>query len=699
MPTAPSALPTSKIRNVALVGHSGAGKTSVVEALLKRAGAVARAGRVDDGTSTCDTEPEEQRRHMSLSLAVAPFEWVIGEGDRHKVNLLDTPGWSDFAAEVEAALRVADLAVFVVSAVDGVEAGTERAWRRCEELNLPRLVFLNKLDKERADYEGVLAQLRDTFGQGIAPLELPLGLESSFTGVADLLSDAAFVYSPDGTHRVEEVPDSLSELEHQVHDNLVEGIVVADDELLERYLSGDAIEVHELEKALAHGVVAGTVFPVVLGSAATGVGIDRLADFLCEIGPSPADRPPVPVIAGPTEAEVAPDAGGQPLAFVFKTVADQFIGQVSLFKVLSGTIRNDDVLVNPGTGTQERLHGLFHLRGKEQLPAAAVVAGDIAAVAKLAATRTGDTLAPKGTPVRVERLAVPPAVYAVAIKARTQADDDKLSSSIQRLQAEDLALRLHRDDETHQTVLQGTGDTHLAVALERLTRKFGVNVDVEELRVPYRETVVGRAEAEGKHKKQSGGHGQFGVAWLRVEPLARGAGFEFVDSIVGGAIPRQFIPAVQKGVEETMAAGGLHGFPVVDVRVECFDGKYHSVDSSEMSFKLAAAAGFKDCLAKAGVVVLEPVSLLRIVVPASYQGDVMGDINGRRGRVQGTEPIGRGEQEIAAVVPTAEVLRYAIELRSMTGGRGRFTAAHDHYDVLPAHLVERAAASLKASKS
>jgi elongation factor G len=684
--------PTEKIRNVVLVGHGGAGKTTVAEALLARSGAITRAGRVEDGTTVCDTEPEEHKRHLSMSLALAPFEWL-----GHKVNLVDTPGYADFVGDVDAALRVADLAVFVVSAVEGVEVGTELTWRRCADLGIPRIVFINKLDRERADYERTLGQLRDTFGAGIAPLELPIGAEAAFRGIADLLTDKAFVYQPDGTHTVEEVPDDLAELEHQVHDNLVEGIVVADDEQMERYLEGDIPSVEELEHTLAHGVASATVFPVVLGSAVTGVGIDRLADFLCEIGPSPADRPAVVVDTPGGEVNIAPDAAGQPLAFVFKTIADPYVGQLSLFKVLSGTIRTDDNLVNPSSGANERLHGLFHLRGKEQIQTNAVVAGDLAAVAKLANTRTGDTLAPKGTPVQLEPVASPNAVLGVAIKARTQADDDKLGSALQRLMVEDPALRLARDDETRQTILWGTGETHLAVSTERLARKFGVNIDTEEVRVPYRETISGKAEAEGKHKKQSGGHGQYGVANLRVEPLERGKGFEFVDKIVGGAIPRQFIPAVQKGIEETMAHGGVYGFPVVDVRVECFDGKYHAVDSSEMAFKMAGSLGFKEAMARAGVVVLEPTSLLKVTVPAAYQGDVMGDINSRRGRVQGTETVGNGEQEVTAYVPTAEILRYAIDLRSMTGGRGRFTAEHAGYDVLPGHLLEKAKASLAAS--
>ena len=678
--------PTEKIRNVALVGHGGSGKTTLAEALLLRAGAINRAGRVEDGTTVCDYEPEESKRHLSLSLALAPFEWK-----GHKVNLIDTPGYADFVGDVKDALRVADLAVFVISAVDGVEVQTEATWKLATEAGIPRMIFINKLDRERASFERTLDQIRDKFGAGIAPLELPIGSELQFRGVADLLTDQALIY--EGSQATaKEIPEDLADLEHQVHDNLVEGIVVADDVMLERFLDGDVPSPEELEHTLARGVAAATVFPVVCGSALTAVAIDRLADFICEIGPAPSERPGVVVQAGSGETEVRPDPSGQPLAFVFKTIADPYVGQLSLFKVLSGTVRPDDHLVNPRTSTDERLHGIFTLRGKEQEPASSVPAGDLAAVAKLSNTRTGDTLAPKGTPVRVAAIDPPPAVLAVAIKARTQADDDKLGNALHRLQEEDTALIVDRNEETHQTLLRGVGETHLAVTLDRLERKFGVRVDTEDVKVPYRETITKNAEAEGKFKKQSGGHGQFGVAWLRVAPLERGAGFEYIDKIVGGAIPRQFIPAVQKGIEEAMANGGLHGFPVVDVRVECFDGKYHAVDSSEMSFKMAGSLGFKEALAKADVVVLEPVSVLKVTVPLAYQGDVMGDINSRRGRVQGTETVGDGEQEITATVPTSEIMRYAIDLRSMTGGRGRFTAEHDHYDVLPSHLVDKAKA-------
>ncbi len=692
-----ASFPVDRIRNVALVGHSGAGKTTVVEALLARAGVIGRMGRVEDGTTVTDTEPEEQKRRISLSLALAPFVWQASDGESYKINLIDTPGYADFNADVEAALRVADLALFVVSAVDGVEVQTEVIWRRCRQLGMPAMVFVNKEDRERADFHRVVDQLRTTFGAGIAPLELPLGEESTLHGVADVLSDQAFEYDEGGRHHAEPLPSDIIGEEQQLHDLIVEEIVSGDDEMLEQYLAGDVPSVSDLERTLAHEVRDGIEFPVLLGSALTGVGIDRLADFICEIGPSPADRPPLTVEAGDTLVEVIPDASAQPLAYVFKTVADPFVGQLSLFRVLSGTISTDDHLVNSHTGTDERIHGMFVMRGKEQIPTGRLGAGDLGAVAKLANTATGHTLAPRGTPVKVPAVEVPPAVYSVAVRAKTQADDDKLSSALHRLQAEDPALVVLRDDETHQTLLRGAGDTHLAVAIERLARKFGVNVVTDDVRVAYRETVLGRAEAEGKLKKQSGGHGQFAIANLRVMPLDRGSGFHFVDSIVGGAIPRQYIPAVQKGVEETMSHGGVHGFPVVDVQVECFDGKFHAVDSSEMAFKTAASSGFKEAMAKAGVAILEPVSLLRVTVPAAYQGDVMGDINSRRGRVLGTNAVGDGEQEISAHVPTAEIMRYTIDLRSMTGGRGRFLVSHDHYDVLPGHLVDKAAMTLKAA--
>ncbi|HEX2024724.1 MAG TPA: elongation factor G [Acidimicrobiales bacterium] len=678
--------PPARIRNVALVGHGGAGKTSLAEALLFSAGAISRQGRVEDGNTTTDFDPEEIKRGISLTLALAPFE-----RDGYKINLLDAPGYADFVLDVHAALRVADLAVFVVSGVEGPEVQTEVVWRLAAQRGVPRMFFVNKFDRERASFERTLDQLRERFGTGVAPLQLPVGEEHGFRGVVDLLADAAFLYDGAKQGTQADVPADVADEASSLRETLIEGIVMADDDLMERYLEGEALEPKELGEALAKGVTSGTVFPVACGSATKLVGVDRLGQLLCEAGPSPLDRPPVTVTAGGGTTEVAPDPAGQPLAFVFRTVADPFVGKVSFLKVLSGTIRPDSQLTNPRTHTDERLHGLFTMRGKEQDGVPELPAGDIGAVAKLANTNTGDTLAPKGTPVVLEPPELPEPALSIAVRPKSKGDEDKLMTGLHRLQEEDQALHVRRDDETHQTLLSGMGETHLAMVTERLARKFGVEVEVEDVRVPYRETITGSAEAEGKYKKQTGGHGQFGVAFLRIEPLPRGGGFEFADKIVGGAIPRQFIPAVEKGVMETMAMGGHYGYPVVDVRVTVFDGKYHPVDSSEMSFKMAGSLGFKEAMAKAGPVMLEPISHLEVTVPSQYQGDIMGDLNSRRGRVQGTEAVGDGEQMITALVPTSEILRYAIDLRSITGGRGRFSARHDHYDLLPSHLVDKVA--------
>jgi len=676
-------VPSAKIRNVALVGHGGAGKTTLAEALLVATGGLNRAGRVEDGTTVSDFEPEEIKRHISVSMAMAP----ISVGD-FRINVIDTPGYADFAAEMEAGLSVADLAVLVVSAVEGVEVNTETAWRAAAELGLPRLVYVNKLDRERADFERTLDQLRNLFGAGIAPLELPIGHEAGFRGVADLLTDTAITYDT-GTAVTGPIPDDMSEIEHRVRDALVEGIVVADDDLMERYLEGETLSTKELEETLAHGVASATVFPVVCGSATRLIAIDRLAELICEIGPSPLERAPVQVRAGDKSTHVVPDPTGQPLARVFKTIADPFVGKISLIHVLSGTIRPDITLVNSRTHSDERLHALQLLRGKESTPVSEAQAGDIIAVPKLADARTGDTLAPKGSPVVIESRPTPTPLLSIAVHPKAKGDEDKLMTALYRLQEEDLTLAVRREDETHQTVLSGMGDTHLQIVCEKLHRKFGVEVDLEPVRVPYRETISKSAEAEGKYKKQTGGHGQFGVANLRVEPLERGAGFLFSDAIVGGAIPRQFIPAVEKGIVEAMSTGGALGFPVVDVKVTCYDGKYHSVDSSEMSFRMAGALGFREALANAGPVLLEPISRLEISVPASSQGDVLGDLNARRGRVLGTEAGTGDEQVVVAVVPTSEVMRYATDLRSLTGGRGRFSIRHERYEVVPAQFVDR----------
>ncbi len=677
--------PPERIRNVALVGHGGAGKTTLAEALLFCAGAITRQGRVEDGTTTTDFEPEETERGISLSLALASFEW-----HDHKINLIDCPGYADFAGDVAAALTVADLAIFVVSAVEGVEVQTQMAWRMAAERGLPRMIFVNKLDRERASFDRTLDDLQTTFGAGVAPLELPVGEEHGFRGVADLLTDTAITYV-DGTPTTGPIPEEMEIAEHEIHDALIEGIVVADDALMERYLEGDIPCFEELEGALAHGVADAIVFPVLCGSASGNVAIDRLANFICEIGSSPVDRPPLYVDGDDGPRELTVDPGGDPVVYVFKTVADPYVGKLSLFKVYSGTVRPDLVLTNPRTHADERLHALFTLRGKEHIDISEVLAGDIAAVAKLTETSTGDTLAPKSAPVRITAPAIPDPVLSIAISPKSKGDDDKLMTALRRLQDEDPTIGVRRDDEGRQTVLSGMGETHLFIVVERLQRKFGVAVDTASVRVPYRETVTTGADAVGRYKKQTGGHGQFGVAELRVAPAERGAGFTFVDKIVGGAIPRQFIPAVEKGVAEAMEQGGYFGFPVVDVTVTCVDGKYHAVDSSEMSFKMAGSLGFREALAKAQPVLLEPISWVEVTVPTAYQGDVMGDLNARRGRVQGTEPLEGGEHVIRALVPTSEILRYAIDLRSITGGWGRFRTGHDHYDLMPSHLHDNIA--------
>jgi len=669
--------PSEKIRNVALVGHGGSGKTTLTEALLFVAGAIPRLGRVEDGNTVCDFDPEEARRNISVSLAMAPFEH-----DGHKVNVIDTPGYADFVSDVAAALRAADLAIFVVSAVEGVEVQTEAAWRLAEERGLARAVFVNKLDRERASFSRTLDDLKAKFGTGIAPLELPIGEENDFRGVIDLLTDSAITYEGEtGKGKEGPVPDDLESEEHTVHDALVEGIVVADDDLMERYLSDEKIEVKELEGALAKGIAEASVFPVLCGSASKLIGVDRLARFLVDEGPRP--------LVG----------DGPPVAFVFKTVVDPYVGRVSLFKVLQGEVKTDAHLVNNRSASEERLHQLSTMRGKEQESTSEVPAGDIAAVAKLSDTTTGDVLGARGADLDVEPFATPEPVLSVAIRPKSKGDEDKLATALHRLQDEDPALRVERNPETKQTLLRGMGETHVSIAIERLHRKLGVEVETDDVKVPFRETITEEAEAEGKYKKQTGGHGQFGVAFVRVKPLERGAGFEFVDKIVGGAIPRQFIPAVEKGVVETMQNGGVFGFPVVDVEVECFDGKYHSVDSSEMSFKMAGSLGFKEAMAKAGPILLEPISELVVIAPEASQGDIMGDLNSKRGRIQGASSIGRGHVEIVAMIPTSEILRYAIDLRSMTGGRGRFEVKHSHYDPVPSHLVDKLTAAAEPAKA
>ncbi len=664
--------PTERIRNVALVGSSGAGKTMLAEAMLFRAGVLDRMGGIEARNTVCDHEPEEREAGSSQVMALASFEW-----NDHKINLLDTPGSFDFAGEQWAAMAVADVVVLVVDATAGVDHTIADAWRRAARARIPRLFFVNKLDREYVSFDSVLEQLTETFDSGVAPLELPISEGPDFCGVADLLTDDAWLYEG-GTITETPIPAEMADRVNQVRESLIEGIVVADDDLLERYLEGDMPSTEELERTLGAGVADASVFPVVCGSATVPIGVDRLCNYICGIGPSPLQARPMRDTAG---EPVVLAGDGAPALLVFKTTVDPYLGTVSVFRLATGALGADTVLVNSRTRDSERVRTLFLLRGASSEPASDLAAGDIGAAAKLADTATGDTLGDGSI-----ELAPPPQpepMLSFAVVPRSKADEEKLSVALRRMCGEDPSLRVTRPMETRQTLLSGLGDMHLRTSLKRIERKFNVGVDIEDLRIPFRETITAKAAAEGKHKKQTGGHGQFGIAHVRIEPLPRGSGFEFADEISGGVIPRQYIPAVEAGIREAMANGGKHGYPVVDLRATVYDGKHHSVDSSEMSFKMAGRLAFNAAMSEARPVVLEPVSRVDVRVPGECLGDVIGDLSSRRAIVQGTDSGNYGEQHIRALVPESEIVRYAIDLRSITGGRGSFTADHDHYAVLP----------------
>jgi elongation factor G len=687
--------PPEKIRNVVLLGHQGSGKTTLAEALLFVSGTITRMGSIQEGNTVADFEPEEVKKTISVSLSMAPFEW-----NGHKVNLMDAPGYADFIGEAQGALRVADAAVLVVSAVDGVQVQHETLWRLARTAGIPRFVFINKLDRERADFHAILKQLSDRLGSGFAPVDLPLGEEHNFHGIVDVLSEKAFRYDDGKVASEEDMPSDLEAEVKDLHIRIVESVAESDDDLLERYLGGEDLSSEEVAKGLHEGVCEGNIFPVLVGSATKLIGLDRLADLLLEMAPSPIERGSVagtlPGNDTPAERKVSPD---EPLsAFVFKTVSDPYVGRISLFKVISGKLRPDSSVYNFSNSSDERVAHVVSLRGKNQEPLSEVVAGDIAAVAKLSHTHSGDTLADKSSPIVYPPLEAPDRVFAIAIAPKTKGDDDKLMIALARLQEEDPALLVERNAETHQTLLWGTGDTHLDITLERLSRKFGVEVQELPLRIPYRETIMGPGKAIGRHVKQSGGHGQYAVCNLEVEPLERGAGFEYVNKIFGGSVPSQFIPSVAKGVEKTMSEGAAAGYPVVDVRVTLVDGKFHAVDSSDMAFQIAGSIGFREAVANAGVALLEPVMDLEVMVPESYLGDIMGDLNSKRGRIQGTSAVGGGRQLVKAKAPMAEIARYAIDLRSMTGGQGTFKSTFSHYEQVPPHLAEKIIAEAKSAK-
>ncbi len=692
--TGPSGAPPGpSTRVVALVGHAGAGKTTLAEAILHVTGAIPRPGRVEDGTTVTDNEPEEIAHGMSLTLGVAHTTWTGPDGAPRALTLLDPPGHPDFAGQLDTALAVADVAAVVVSASDGVQAGTRSAWADARAAGVPRVVVVTQEDKARADFQAVLADLQASLGADgdeLVPLELPIGEEAAFHGIADVLTEAALAYDDDGHHHDEPLTDAVAAQEHALHVEVTEDIVSHDDAQLEAYLGGDEPEAPALERTLAHEVAAGAAFPVLVASGLTRTGVDRVAELLWELAPSAPERDRA-VLLGDKQVAVAADPAGEALAHVFRTVADPFVGQVSLFRVLSGTVRTGDRLTNATTGAAERLHGLFRVHGKEHHPVDGVVAGEVGAVAKLVGTPSGTILWARpagvaGTGARPVPLPTRQPVYGLSLVPVSQSDDDRMSTALARLVAEDPTLLVERVAAPggDATVLRGLGDTHLAVALERLARVFGVHVTTGPVPVAYRETLARRAQAEGKVKKQSGGHGQFAVVELRAEPMPRGAGFELVDKVVGGAIPRSYLAAVEKGLHDALAAGGPHGYPVVDVRVEVYDGKAHSVDSSEMAFRTAAAAGLREALADAGTVVLEPVCRVVVTVPSEVQGAVLTDLSGRRGHVVATEgPDDAGRVSVVASVPEAELGRYVLELRSLTAGQAELSIEPERYDVAP----------------
>ncbi|HET8927041.1 MAG TPA: elongation factor G [Microbacterium sp.] len=663
----------------ALIGAAGSGKTTLAEAMLFRAEAIPRKGTVEQGATVCDNEPEAIARGQSLGLSLAYLEWTATDATSHGLTLADTPGHPDFAGAVDSALAVADVALVTVSAVDGVTAGTRAAWAAAGEL--PRIVVVTQEDRARADFRSVIAQLRETFGAHLWPLELPLGEEHDFHGVADVLSEQALVYDETGRHHDEPMPADVAPEEHRMHVEVTEDVVSHDDEQLEAYLDGREPSPADLGRTLAREVAAGEAVPIVVCSALTDTGVDRVLDLLCELAPHAGARDARILVgegAAASEVAVAPNPGGEALVHVFRTVADPFVGQVSMLKVLSGTLRQGDRLRNATTGTEERISGLFRLRGAEHLPVGALAPGEVGGVAKLAGTPSGSLLwsRPQGSARPLDR-PERPAVYAVSVTPVSQSDDAKLSTALARATGEDPTLVIDRHGG--HTVLRGLGDTHIAVTVDRLARLFGVHVDTADAPVPYRETIAGSADVEGKVKKQSGGHGQFAVVQLRVSPLPLGGGFEFVDKVVGGAVPRSYISAVEKGAQDAMTAGGPQGHPVVDLRVELYDSKAHSVDSSEMAFRTAAAHAVRAALTQAGTVVLEPVSTVTVVVPPDLQGPVLTDLSGRHGHVTATETADDGRTRVIASVPEAELGRYVLDLRSLTGGQAELRIEPDSY--------------------
>jgi elongation factor G len=673
------------LRNIALVAHSGAGKTSLAEAMLYDTGTTKRMGRVEDGNTALDFEPEELKRTSSISSGFHQFSWK-----KHTVNIIDTPGDQNFFSDTVSCQQAADGVIVLVDAVDGVKVQTEQGWEFAKEYNQPCAIFINKLDRERADFSRAFQEAVELFDPKPIILQLPIGAEAEFKGVVDLISGQAYVYDDDGKAQKTDVPADMQDQVESEKENLIENIAEADDELIERYLEGETLTEDDLKNALKTGTQNRTFVPVVCGSATKNIGIDLLMDLIVSALPSPLDRGPK-MGKDPDsgdEIERMPDPDAPFSAYVVKTLADPYAGRLTIFRVVSGTLGSDGTFYNATKEEKERFNQLLTITGKEQKPATGAGPGSIVAMAKLKETFTGDTLCDDTAKI-VYTCAEPlPSLISFAIEAKNQGDEDKIFISLSKLLEEDPALKLDRRSETKEILVSGLGQIHIETALERLKRKFNVEAILNTPKVPYRETIKKKVRVQGRHKKQTGGHGQFGDCWIQMEPLPRGKGFEFVDAIVGGVIPKTYIPAVEKGILESCQKGVLAGFPCVDFKVTLDDGSFHAVDSSEMAFKIAGSLAYRKACGEAQPTLLEPIMSVTVTTPEDFMGDIMGDLNGRRGKVLGMDSAGKN-QIIKAQVPMAEFLTYAPDLRSMTGGRGIYTMEFSHYDEVPAHIADK----------
>jgi elongation factor G len=683
-----------RLRSIAIVGQGGTGKTQLAEALLFTAGATTRLGRPDDGTALMDIEPEEIARHISISSSFHHLNWK-----RTEVILANTPGYGAFLPDSFATMRAVDGVVFVVSAGADLKVESEKIFEEINKLGLPRIAFVSRLDRERMSFAAAMDDLEKALAAKPIALTIPLGEETAFTGVIDVLAMKALVYGDtSGRAKEEELSGDLKSRAEAARTRLCEAVAETDDALLEKYLDQGELEEGELRGALHTAVITGKITPVLCGSGAKNIGVGPLLDAITALLPAPNERPAIKGQNGNgAEAERAPDPAAPFSAYVFKTLIDPFAGKLSIFRVVSGRAASDATVLNSKSGSKERFGQLLRLEGKKQAPLAAALPGEIVAVAKLKETTTGDTLCDERATIVFPVTEKPSPVISFAIRPKTRGDEEKASQALQRLVEEDTALKTHRDPQTHEIILSGTGQMHIEVTVEKLKRKFNVEVELQAPKVPYKETIKGRAEAQGKYKRQSGGRGQYGDCWLKVEPLPRGGGFEFVDNIVGGVIPRQFIPSVEKGVRNTLVDGYSAGYPMVDVKVTVFDGSYHDVDSSDMAFQIAASMGLKSAFEKARPILLEPIMAIEVSSPDECMGDVIGDLNSRRGRVLGMDSKGHG-QVIKALVPMSEILKYAPDLRSITSGRGSFEARFSHYDEVPAPIAEKVIKEAKEAK-